>query len=149
METIALILFLCLIGLKPFKAAFGEVTNLIRSVVALTATAGEVAPLRGGFVVAARAGQAGSLPSQSGAECSIKNRPQWGVFPPFLSCFASFGHISFMLKAMSKKAKCIVALSFPKCLKRRYAMLNFICPRAASGSMQRHPLCLIPSSKST
>ena len=69
METIALILFLCLTGLKPFKVAFGEVTNLIRSVVALSATAGEVAPLRGGFVVAARAGQAGSLPSQSGAEC--------------------------------------------------------------------------------
>ena len=75
METIALILFLCLTGLKPFKVAFGEVTNLIRSVVALSATAGEVAPLRGGFVVAARAGQAGSLPvgtvSHSKQEFSI------------------------------------------------------------------------------
>ncbi len=36
-----------------------------------------------------------------------------------------------MLKAMAKKAKSIVTLSLPKCRKRRYAILNFICPKTA------------------
>ena len=69
-----------------------------------------------------------------------------GVFPPFLVSFAIFAHIFLMLKAMAKKAKSIVTLSFPKWRKRRYAMLNFICPKTASGSMHRRPRCLSPSS---
>ena len=48
---------------------------------------------------------------------------------------------------MAKKAKSIVTLSFPICRKRRYAMLYFICPNTASGSMHRFPLCLTPSSE--
>ena len=76
-----------------------------------------------------------------------KNRPEWGVFPPFLVCFAIFEDIFLMLKAMAKKAKSIVTLSLPKCRKRRYAMLNFICPKTASGSIHRRPLCLSPSSE--
>ena len=52
-----------------------------------------------------------------------------------------------MSKAMAKKAKSIVTLSFPICRKRRYAMLYFICPNTASGSMHRFPLCLTPSSE--
>ena len=47
---------------------------------------------------------------------------------------------------MAKKAKSIVTLSLPKCRKRRYAMLDFICPKTASGSIHRRPLYLIPSS---
>lgn len=47
---------------------------------------------------------------------------------------------------MAKKAKSIETLSFPKWRKRRYAMLNFICPKTASGSIHRRPLCLSPSS---
>ena len=38
---------------------------------------------------------------------------------------------------MAKKAKSIVTLSLPKCRKRRYAMLDFICPKTASGSIHR------------
>lgn len=48
---------------------------------------------------------------------------------------------------MAKKAKSIVTLSFPKCLKRLYAISYFICPKTASGSMHLLPLCLIPSSE--
>ena len=61
--------------------------------------------------------------------------------------FAIFAHIFLMSKAMAKKAKSIVTLSFPTCRKRRYAMLYFICPNTASGSMHRFPLCLTPSSE--
>lgn len=59
--------------------------------------------------------------------------------------FASFEHIFFRLKAMAKKVKSMVILSFPICLKRRYTMLYFIWPKTASGSIHRLPLCLIPS----
>ena len=37
-----------------------------------------------------------------------------GRISPFLVCFAIFEHIFLMLKAMAKKAKSIVTLSFPK-----------------------------------
>ena len=46
---------------------------------------------------------------------------------------------------MAKKAKSIVTLSFPKGLKRWYAMFAFTCPKTASGSTHRLPLCLKPS----
>ncbi len=59
--------------------------------------------------------------------------------------FSIFEHIFFMLKAMAKKAKSMETLSLPKCRKRRYAMLNFICPNTASGSTHRLHLCRIPS----
>ena len=52
-----------------------------------------------------------------------------------------------MLKAMAAKAKSIVTLSLPKCRKRRYAILNFICPKTASGSTHRRPRCFNPSSE--
>lgn len=58
--------------------------------------------------------------------------------------FAIFAHIFLMSKAMAKKAKSIVTLSFPICRKRRYAMLYFICPNTASGSMHRFPPVLDP-----
>ena len=47
-----------------------------------------------------------------------------------------------------KKAKSIVTLSSPTCRNLLYAMLYFICPKTASGSIHRLPLCLIPSSES-
>ena len=50
-------------------------------------------------------------------------------FPLLRACVAIFEHIFFMLKAMAKKAKCIVTLSFAKCLKRQYASLFlYLCP---------------------
>ena len=54
--------------------------------------------------------------------------------------------IFFILKAMAQKAKSIVTLSLPKWQKQRYAMLDFICPKPASGSMHRRPRCLSPAS---
>lgn len=48
---------------------------------------------------------------------------------------------------MAKKAKSIVALSFPKCLNLLYPMSYLICPKTASGSMHLCPLCLIPFSE--
>ena len=66
-------------------------------------------------------------------------------FKPSIPRLLSFLHIFLMLKAMVKKAKSIVTLSFPKWRKRRYAILYFICPKTASGSMHCRPLCLIPS----
>ena len=65
-------------------------------------------------------------------------------FPAFLS----FAHIFLILKAMAKKAKSIFTLSSPTCRNLLYAMLYFICPKTASGSIHRLPLCLIPSSES-
>ena len=65
-------------------------------------------------------------------------------FPTFLS----FAHIFLILNAIAKKAKSIVTLSFPTCRNLLYAMLYFICPKTASGSIHRLPLCLIPSSES-
>ena len=65
-------------------------------------------------------------------------------FPAFLS----LAHIFLILKAMAKKAKSIVTLSSPTCRNLLYAMLYFICPKTASGSIHRLPLCLIPSSES-
>ena len=67
--------------------------------------------------------------------------------PPF-PAFSSLAHIFLILKAIAKKAKSIVTLSSPLCLNRRYAMLYFICPNTASGSIHLLPLCLIPSSES-
>ena len=64
-------------------------------------------------------------------------------FPVFLS----FAHIFLILKAMAKKAKSIVTLSSPTCRNLLYAMLYFICPNTASGSIHRLPLCLTPSSE--
>ena len=64
-------------------------------------------------------------------------------FPVFLS----FAHIFLILKAMAKKAKSIVTLSSPTCRNLLYAMLYFICPKTASGSIHRLPLCLTPSSE--
>lgn len=66
-------------------------------------------------------------------------------FMPSIPRLMSFLHIFLMLKAMAKKAKSIVTLSFPKWRKRRYAILYFVCPKTASGSMHRRPLCLTPS----
>ena len=66
-------------------------------------------------------------------------------FMPSIPRLMSFLHIFLILKAMAKKAKSIVTLSFPKWRKRRYAISYFICPKTASGSMHRRPLCLIPS----
>ena len=64
-------------------------------------------------------------------------------FPAFLS----FAHIFLILKAMTKKAKSIFTLSSPTCRNLLYAMLYFICPKTASGSIHRLPLCLTPSSE--
>ena len=64
-------------------------------------------------------------------------------FPVFLS----FAHIFLILKAMAKKAKSIFTLSSPTCRNLLYAMLYFICPKTASGSIHRLPLCLTPSSE--
>ena len=77
----------------------------------------------------------------------MHDRPIWDVSPRFWFVFAIFENIFFMLNAMTKKAKFIATLSFPKWWKRQYAMLNFICPKIASGSMHRRPRCLIPSSE--
>ena len=66
---------------------------------------------------------------------------------PFLS-FISLAHIFLILKAIAKKAKSIVTLSSPTCRNLLYAMLYFICPNTASGSIHLLPLCLIPSSES-
>ena len=49
---------------------------------------------------------------------------------------------------MAKKAKSIVTLSSPTCRNLLYAMLCFICPKTASGSIHRLLLCLMPSSES-
>ena len=57
-------------------------------------------------------------------------------------------HIFLILKAIAKKAKSIVTLSSPTCRNLLYAMLYFICPNTASGSIHLLPLCLIPSSES-
>ena len=76
-----------------------------------------------------------------------KNRLEWGVFPPFLVYFAIFEDIFLRLKAMAKKTKFIVTLSLPKCRKRRYAILNVICPKTTSGSMHHRPRCLRPFSE--
>ena len=65
-------------------------------------------------------------------------------FPAFLS----FAHIFLILNAIAKKAKSIVTLSFPTCRNLLYAILYFICPKTASGSIHRLPLCLTPSSES-
>ena len=70
-----------------------------------------------------------------------------GLFPPFDLIFAIFEHSFLILKTMAKKAKSIVTLSLPKCLKRLYCKFCFICPKSASGSMHRRPLCLSPSSE--
>ena len=59
-------------------------------------------------------------------------------FPAFLS----FAHIFLILKVMAKKAKSIVTLSSPTCRNLLYAMLYFICPKTASGSIHRLSLCL-------
>ncbi len=56
-------------------------------------------------------------------------------FPAFLS----FAHIFLILKAMAKKAKSIFTLSSPTCRNLLYAMLYFICPKTASGSIHRLP----------
>ena len=69
------------------------------------------------------------------------------VMSPF-PAFSSLAHIFLILKAIAKKAKSIVTLSSPTCRKRRYAMLYFICPNTASGSIHLLPLCLTPSSES-
>lgn len=69
------------------------------------------------------------------------------VMSPFLS-FISLAHIFLILKAIAKKAKSIVTLSSPTCRNLLYAMLYFICPNTASGSIHLLPLCLIPSSES-
>ena len=66
-------------------------------------------------------------------------------FPVFLS----FAHIFLILKAMAKKAKSIVTLSSPTCRNLLYAMLYFICPKTASGSIHRLSLCLTPSSETS
>ena len=62
--------------------------------------------------------------------------------------FRIFAHIFLILNAMAKKAKSIVTLSSPTCRNLLYAILYFICPKTASGSMHRLPLCLTPSSES-
>ena len=67
------------------------------------------------------------------------------VMSPFPS-FISLAHIFLILKAIAKKAKSIVTLSSPTCRNLLYAMLHFICPNTASGSIHLLPLCLIPSS---
>ena len=69
------------------------------------------------------------------------------VMSPFPS-FISLAHIFLILKAIAKKAKSIVTLSSPICRNLLYAMLYFICPNTASGSIHLLPLCLIPSSES-
>ena len=69
------------------------------------------------------------------------------VMSPFPS-FISLAHIFLILKAIAKKAKSIVTLSSPTCRNLLYAMLYFICPNTASGSIHLLPLCLIPSSES-
>ena len=66
-------------------------------------------------------------------------------FPAFLS----FAHIFLILKAMVKKATSIVTLSSPTCRNLLYAMLYFICPKTASGSIHRLSLCLTPSSETS
>ena len=66
------------------------------------------------------------------------------VMSPFPS-FISLAHIFLILKAIAKKAKSIVTLSSPTCRNLLYAMLYFICPKTASGSIHRLPLCLTPS----
>lgn len=70
----------------------------------------------------------------------------FGRFPLSMALFAIFEHIFFRLKAMAKKAKSILTLSIPTWRNRLYAMLYFICPNTASGSMHLRPRCLIPSS---
>ena len=60
--------------------------------------------------------------------------------------FFKSAHNFFMLKAVAKKAKSIVTLSWVKCLNLLYCMLYFICPKTASGSMHLLPRCWIPSS---
>ena len=85
----------------------------------------------------------------SGKICHTnKNSPLRDIFSPFWVCFAIREHIFLMLKAMAKKAKSIVTLSSPTCRNLLYAMLCFICPKTASGSMHRLPLCLTPFSES-
>ena len=73
------------------------------------------------------------------------------VFLCFITAFNSlrlvFLHIFPMLKARAKKAKSILTLSFPKCLNLLLALLYFVCPKTASGSMHLRPRRLMPSSE--
>ena len=74
----------------------------------------------------------------------------YGTKNPAMACiFSSFRAIAaifLMSKAMAKKAKSILTLSFPKWRKRLYCMLYFICPKTASGSIGRFDLCISPFS---
>ena len=77
------------------------------------------------------------------------DKDKYSVCTPSLSCFLVVLYTSFLiLKAIAKKAKSIVTLSSPTCRNLLYAMLCFICPKTASGSIHRLPLCLMPSSES-
>ena len=52
-----------------------------------------------------------------------------------------------MLKAIAKMAKSILMLSTPKCRNRSYCLLDFVCPKTASGSMGLRLRCINPSSE--
>ena len=58
-----------------------------------------------------------------------------GDFFRFLGVFWDLLYIFPMLKAMAKKAKSILTLSNPKCLKRLYCLLALVCPKTAYGSI--------------